>query len=176
MKGWFLLGLFLSFPVHIYSQANASEWSVVEYSNDKGSNALTTVYVGSVSPPIWATLIIDFGVSRRCSPGIGFMIKNNRDLGQPVSQKYNPSLSLRVHIKDRAWDLGADVMVNYSNGLEILAKISEQSLLDSLMADKGTSIISIYSFEENNFPTKFGLKGGSKIIRTAFNRCNARIN
>ena len=174
MKYWFFLVLFFCFSIQSNSKANASEWSVVEYGNGRGTNALTNVYVGS--PPIWATLIVDFGISRRCSPGLGFIVRNNRNLGQPVNQKYNSSLSLQVQVKDRIWGLKSDVLVNYTNGFEILATISEQSLLGALMTDEGASIISIYSFGKNNYPTEFSLKGSSKSIRTAFNRCNARLN
>ena len=90
MKYYFFLVLFFSFlslSLEFNSQAHASDWSIIEYGNDKGINALTNNYNGRGKSPIWSTLIVDFGISRKCAPGLGFMIRNNSNLGQIVEIK-----------------------------------------------------------------------------------------
>ena len=179
MKYCIFLGLFLSFlsvSLKTNSQAHASDWSVIEYSNGSGINAVTETYIGSASPPIWSTLLVDFAVSRRCAPGLGFMVRNNRNLGQVVDVKYNPALSLLVEVNNKSLVIRSDALVNYTNGFEILGAIKEQSLLDALMTDTGVLVISIYSSGKSNYTTKFSLMGSAKIIRNAYNRCKARLS
>ena len=166
----FLFAFLCSFKTNF--QIYASDWELVEYGTGKGTNALTTIYNDSVSPPHWATLIVDFGISRKCDPGLGLLLKAERNLGQVLDQKYNPNLLLIVEINSKKWVLNSDVVVNYTNGFEILAAIKDESLLNGLMSDRGTLIISTNNTSSGKGSTmEFSVKGSSDTIRNAFTLC-----
>ena len=153
-------------------QIYASDWELVEHGTGKGMNALTGIYIDSVSPAHWAKLIVDFSISRKCDAGLGLLVTADRNLGEFVDQKYNPNLLLIVEINNKKWVLNSDIVANYTNGFEILAAIKDQSLLNGLMSDRGTLIISTNNTSSGKGSAmEFSLKGSSDTIRNAFTRC-----
>jgi hypothetical protein len=153
----------------VYATNGATQtptWQVSNLADGKGAIATQTVFLPQTKEPSWASLIVEFNTSRRCSAVISVLFYTRRDLGKQIQSKRNPDTGVNINVDGVRWKKSADAIVQYEHGFEV-GFAPDQTILDAIAYGMETQVLL-------NNPTvgfAFETKRGVEYINQAADRC-----
>jgi hypothetical protein len=157
---------FLAFIPTVY----ASGWQVFDYPDGRGSNAGVNIRLQNVTRPSWATLIIDYGIVRNCSAGLGLLVYTRRNLGASQGVKKNPNVLIDIDIDGKRWTQNANFLRSYQYGFEVGSVVNGQEQLNAIASGREATV-TIFVGGERKIGVAFDIRGGISAINSAYHRC-----